>query len=369
MRSQLRWVLVPLALVWLVLLVRSLHPTIIRDTGYVLRPLWDTAPEPLEKIVHYRFDPTNVPTSCSLHGWKPYKLKSGDKRRKRKVVDVLLFSVELDLAIIRMQELWEVVDNFIVIEGNRTFTGESKSLTFSENRHRFEFAESKIVYEETTTLLENPHDPFDNEKKSRDHATNVIKKLELEESDLIIISDVDEIPNRNTIELLKSCHGYPQYLHLEMKSYMYSFEFPAPRSQWRGMVGQIGPDGVVEYDHRRMGDIMLANAGVHCSWCLRTIQDFRFKMLAYSHADRARASKSILDPKNIQKAICEGSNVEQILPEVFTFSDLAKELGKMEKSYDMTTIPKAVIDGRLQWPYLLPGGCVRQDSPAKSLVS
>ncbi|KAF3160165.1 hypothetical protein TWF788_003223 [Orbilia oligospora] len=274
-----------------------------------------------------------------------------------------MFSVELDLAIIRLQELWDVVDTFIVIEGNRTFTGDFKPLTFAANRHRFDFAKEKILYEETTTLLENPHDPFDNEKRSRDHATEIIKALKLEESDLVIVSDVDEIPNRDTIELLKACQGYPQYLHLEMKSYMYSFEFPAPRPQWRAMAGQIGTNGEIEYDHRRMGDTLLANTGVHCSWCLRSIQDFQFKMQAYSHADRA--SKSVLDRNNIQKAICDGSNVEQILPEVFTFSDLAKELGKLERSYDMTTIPKAAIDGRQQWPYLFPGGCIRQDSPAK----
>ncbi|RVD84494.1 uncharacterized protein DFL_006243 [Arthrobotrys flagrans] len=257
-----------------------------------------------------------------------------------------MFSVEIDLAIIRLRELWDIVDTFIVIEGNRTFTGDFKPLTFAANRHRFDFAESKIL--------------------SRDHATELIKTLKLEESDLIIISDVDEIPNRNTVELLKACQGYPQYLHLEMKSYMYSFEFPAPRPQWRAMAGQIGADGDIEYDHRRMGDVLLANTGVHCSWCLRSIQDFQFKMRAYSHADRA--SKSVLDPNNIQKAICEGSNVEQMLPEVFTFSDLAKELGKLERSYDMTTIPKAAVDGRQQWLYLLPGGCIRQDSPAKPLT-
>lgn len=355
-----------MALAWIALVIRSFRPTIIRDAGYIFRPIWDTAPEPFEKIVHYRFDPNDIPTSCSLHGWKQYKSKSDDRRRKRKVIDVLMFSVEIDLAIIRLRELWDIVDTFIVIEGNRTFTGDFKPLTFAANRHRFDFAESKILYEETTTLLESPHDPFDNEKRSRDHATELIKTLKLEESDLIIISDVDEIPNRDTVELLKACQGYPQYLHLEMKSYMYSFEFPAPRPQWRAMAGQIGADGDIEYDHRRMGDVLLANTGVHCSWCLRSIQDFQFKMRAYSHADRA--SKSVLDPNNIQKAICEGSNVEQMLPEVFTFSDLAKELGKLERSYDMTTIPKAAVDGRQQWPYLLPGGCIRQDSPAKPLT-
>ncbi|KAK6505256.1 hypothetical protein TWF481_007170 [Arthrobotrys musiformis] len=368
MRSQLRWIVLSLlALVWVALVVRSLRPTIVRDAGYIFRPLWDTPPQPFERIVHYKFDPNDIQTSCSLHGWRPYKSKSNDKRRKRKVIDVLMFSVELDLAIIRLQELWDVVDTFIVIEGNRTFTGDLKSLTFAANRHRFDFAESKILYEETTTLVENPNDPFDNEKKSRDHATEIIKTLKLEESDLIIISDVDEIPNRDTVELLKACEGYPQYLHLEMRSYMYSFEFPAPRSQWRAMAGQIGADGDLEYDHRRMGDVLLANSGVHCSWCLRSIQDFQFKMQAYSHADRA--TKSVLDPKNIQKAICEGSDVEQMLPEVFTFSDLAKELGKLEKSYDMTMIPKAAVDGRQQWPYLLPGGCIRQDSPSKPLTA
>ncbi|KAJ6260398.1 Beta-1,4-mannosyl-glycoprotein 4-beta-N-acetylglucosaminyltransferase [Drechslerella dactyloides] len=367
MRPQLRWLLVPLAFIWLFVILRSFKPTLVRDAGYVLRPIWDTPPDTFDTIAHYKFDPDDVPNSCALHNWKPYKPKLANKRRKRKVVDVLLFSVEIDLAIIRLQELWDVVDHFIVIEGNRTFTGDYKPLTFAENRHRFAFAESKIIYEETTTLLENPHDPFDNEKKSRDHATDIIKTLNLEESDIVIISDVDEIPTRHTIALLKACQGYPQYLHLEMKSYMYSFEFPVPHSQWRPMVGQIGAGGSIEYDHRRMGDIILAGSGVHCSWCLRSIQDFQFKMQAYSHADRAKAGNRVTDPANIQKAICEGSNVEQILPEVFTFRDMAKEFGNLEKSFDMTTIPKPVVDGQRQWPYLLRGGCIRQDSPTKSL--
>lgn len=367
MRSLLRWILVPLALFWLTFLLRSFKPTIVRDAGYIFRPLWDTPPEAFEIITHYRFNPDDVSLSCSLHGWKVHATRSDSARRKRKVIDVLLFSVEIDLAIIRLRELWDVVDVFIVIESNRTFTGGIKPLIFSENRHRFGFAESKIHYEETTTLVESPNDPFDNEKASRDHATAIVKSLDLSPQDLIIISDVDEIPDHETIKLLSACQGYPQYLHLEMRTFMYSFEFPAPRRpQWRGMIGQIDADGNIEYDHKRMSDTLLANSGIHCSWCLRSIQDFQFKMKAYSHADRA--NDKTMNPSNIQKAICEGSNVEYMLPEVFTYHDMAKELGNLDKSYDMTSVPKSVIDGRLQWPYLLPGGCIRQDTPVKPLA-
>ena len=48
----------------------------------------------------------------------------------RKVIDCVLYNGEDDIFDLRIQELSLVVDEFWVIEGNYTFTGIAKELSF-----------------------------------------------------------------------------------------------------------------------------------------------------------------------------------------------------------------------------------------------
>ena len=182
--------------------------------------------------------------------------------------------------------------------------------------------------------------------------------------DLILISDFDELIAAETVQLLKSCTGYGLYLHLEMMTFMYSFEF-VDSPQRRVMVAEIPSDSKFEYDHKRRSSKLLASAGWHCSWCFRKIQDFQFKMQAYSHSDRA--TKYTMDARHIQEAICAGTSVENMLPEAYSFSDLTARLGPLKKNHDYTRIPRIVVDNAKKWPYLLAGGCNRTDGSPMTL--
>jgi beta-1,4-mannosyl-glycoprotein beta-1,4-N-acetylglucosaminyltransferase len=79
--------------------------------------------------------------TCILHGW----LKRTDEANV-KVLDAVLMSTELDLLEIRLNELDPVVDYFLIVESNATFTGLPKDTYFKNNRSRFAKFESKIVY-------------------------------------------------------------------------------------------------------------------------------------------------------------------------------------------------------------------------------
>ncbi|KAI3521614.1 hypothetical protein L1887_11085 [Cichorium endivia] len=76
---------------------------------------------------------------CNLPGWT---LSS----KPRNVYDSILFYNEMDLLELRWRELYPYVTKFIILKSNMTFIGIPKPLTFSLNRHRFAFAEEKIVY-------------------------------------------------------------------------------------------------------------------------------------------------------------------------------------------------------------------------------
>ena len=154
-----------------------------------------------------------------LHGWRVRQIP-------RRVYDAVLFSNELDLLEIRWQELLPLITKFIILESNTTFTGMPKPLYFANNRGRFEFADTRMVYGMSPgrhlSLGENP---FVQETEHRSALDRLIREAGIWDDDLLIMSDVDEIPSRHTINLLRWCDGILAIMHLQMRNYLYSFEF------------------------------------------------------------------------------------------------------------------------------------------------
>jgi beta-1,4-mannosyl-glycoprotein beta-1,4-N-acetylglucosaminyltransferase len=112
--------------------------------SYTTRPLWDKNAGPSDVIPHFYGEGLNMDAhTCQLHGWKERQEKS---KSDLKVLDAVLMSNELDLLEIRMNELDSVVDYFLIVESNATFTGLPKETYFAQNRDRFSKFQHKIVY-------------------------------------------------------------------------------------------------------------------------------------------------------------------------------------------------------------------------------
>jgi len=110
--------------------------------SYSTRPLWDKSAGPSEVIPHYFGEGLKMDANtCHLHGWKERQDKSDFK-----VLDAVLMSNELDLLEIRMNELDSVVDYFMIVESNATFTGLPKETYFAQHRERFSKFQHKIGY-------------------------------------------------------------------------------------------------------------------------------------------------------------------------------------------------------------------------------
>ena len=58
--------------------------------------------------------------------------------KKRKIVDSFIFSNELDMLEYRLELLYDKVDHFILVESNKTHTGEDKALFFTIHKKRFQ---------------------------------------------------------------------------------------------------------------------------------------------------------------------------------------------------------------------------------------
>ncbi|XP_024544031.1 beta-1,4-mannosyl-glycoprotein 4-beta-N-acetylglucosaminyltransferase-like [Selaginella moellendorffii] len=326
---------------------------------YMLRPIWDTPPRSFAFIPHYYAHNMSMRELCALHGWKL-------RKRPRRVFDAIIFNNELDLLEIRWREIDPYVTKFLLLESNGTFTGISKPLWFGVNRKpggRFDFAEPKLVYSAIRTpRLPCGVRPYVNEAYQRDRMNELFRTAGIRAGDLLLMSDVDEIPSSHTVDLLRSCDGIPPVTHLQLRNFLYSFEFPMHKDRsdtgsWRSTAHVFEPR-VTQYSHSRVTDTMLADAGWHCSFCFRTVADIAFKMRAYSHADRV-TRPDFLREERIQDLICSGRDLFDMLPEEFNYRDLIGKMGSIPSSYSAVNLPLHLLRNVERFRYLLPGNCVR----------
>jgi len=278
----------------------------------------------------------------------------------------MIFSHELDMLEVHMAELDSVVDRFVIMESDVTYSGQPKPLYFKENRLRFAKWEHKISYQSflgsrTESFSFKPGD-FALETQQRGAMTQFLQQLRIPTGTLLLVADVDEIPYSETMELIKLCE-FPPVLHLELNPFVYSFEFASGDiGSWHNQVHSWVP-GQTYYKHSsKSTDDYMTEAGVHCSFCFKYISDFQFKMQAYSHSDRlGDHPEALLRPERIQHAICNGLDIFDMLPEAYSFLDLfARWKGSVPGRKTARNAPKAVRTDPTKYRYLLPGGCQRE---------
>jgi len=147
---------------------------------------------------------------------------------KKKIIDCFIFYNELDMLEYRLNVLDDVVDYFVLVEANQTFVGKSKQLFYNDNTHLFEKFNKKIIHiicdlpfsRETIDISKNQQ--WINEKYNRNCIKDGLKQINMNEHDLIIISDVDEIPDPNTLNKIKTLDATNKIMVLEQDFYYYN---------------------------------------------------------------------------------------------------------------------------------------------------
>lgn len=113
-----------------------------------------------------------------------------------KLADCFLFSglgAELDLLEIRLTELDPIVDRFVIVESNTTFTGHFKPLVFMQHAERFSPWLKKISYQSITADDVQGLGAWEAEAYSRNQFILGLEDFSV--NDKIIVSDLDEIPS------------------------------------------------------------------------------------------------------------------------------------------------------------------------------
>ena len=139
----------------------------------------------------------------------------------RRVFDCFTFYNELQMLRFRLEELRGVVDCFVLVEGRETFTKNPKSLHFRDNREEFDRLGLRIESLEIPNCIDRS--AWQTEAWQRNHIANALERLNPEPSDIVIISDVDEIPDPDTVSRIRDS-GISAVHCLEQDMYYYNLE-------------------------------------------------------------------------------------------------------------------------------------------------
>ena len=124
----------------------------------------------------------------------------------KKIIDCFTFFNELDLVEIRLKYLYDVVDHFVIIEADMTHSGNEKPYIFQQSLERFAPLKDKIIYIPAKMKHFDPGKEVEwkREGYQRECIAMGLKKIDLHDNDLILISDLDEIPDKKILEDLKT---------------------------------------------------------------------------------------------------------------------------------------------------------------------
>ena len=129
-----------------------------------------------------------------------------------KIADCFMYFNEKDIAYLRIKELYDVVDYFVINESTKTHQGQKKELSFWKDDRLQEFKD-KIIY--SSIELDGRFDILmpkffpDAKSGAKEHEQRIrlfeqIEKLNLDNLDTVMISDCDEIPNKHVFQQMIS---------------------------------------------------------------------------------------------------------------------------------------------------------------------
>ena len=128
---------------------------------------------------------------------------------------------------LRLNILNKYVDYFVIVEGNKTWQNNSKKLIFKKDN--FKKFSKKIIYVPVEDLPDGD-DPYLRENHQRNCILRGLGNAK--DNDLIIISDLDEIPNPKKINNFKSSDKYCVF---KQKHFYYKFNLQSQKNPyWLG---------------------------------------------------------------------------------------------------------------------------------------
>lgn len=207
-----------------------------------------------------------------------------------KIIDAFLFFNELELLEIRLEELYNDVDYFIICESTKTHQNKPKELYYLNNKEKFKKFQDKIIHHVFHPEIYPYQWYIENEQ--RRNLKIAIDNLILQ-NDYILLSDADEIIDKNIIKQIRQNpldFKKPKTCVMQMS---YNFINAVVRSPWHhaGWRGTI----IIPAEFYFQTDLhswrakkdeleRIENAGWHLSF-LGGAERIKTKIESYGHAE------------------------------------------------------------------------------------
>lgn len=183
------------------------------------------------------------------------------------IFDCFTFFNEIDLLEIRLNILNDHVDKFVIVEAGKTQSLIDKPFYFEENKNKFSKFLNKIIH----VKVEDYPDNGTNLWEMENHQRNCIKRglNSLQDDDIILISDLDEIPNPQSFNLIKNKDF--RIASFAQDFYAYFLNLKSKDSNWIGTVAvkynllkNFSPQNM--RNHKDHISTKIENGGWHFSW-------------------------------------------------------------------------------------------------------
>ena len=164
------------------------------------------------------------------------------------LIDAFLYFNEKELVELRIKYLKDIVDFFVVVEANITHQGKKKNWNFSEvlknnlkefsnkiQYHQLDINSEEIKNEESWIIDDiKGDDAWRIENFQRNYIKTACKEFSNE--DILIISDVDELPSRKRLDFIKSS-DFSKIAPMALEQYL--FHIDCNFLKWEQWLGSI----------------------------------------------------------------------------------------------------------------------------------
>jgi beta-1,4-mannosyl-glycoprotein beta-1,4-N-acetylglucosaminyltransferase len=262
-----------------------------------------------------------------------------------RIWDTFLFYNELDMLECRLTELEDApIYKHVIVESTFTFQGRSKPLHFQANRERFAKWKDKIVYVVLNEIMPDDTSPWDREIRQREVINVGLEGYRVQPDDIIMLSDVDEIPRPEMInEKMQTGVTYT------MRQHMFAANWLHPDT-WQGTAVQTY--GLLESlqhlrNERESSWPKIPDAGWHLSF-FGGHAAVRDKVAAYSHPELMKPMRAWLSDGRVDRGLALPSNANGMkVPAPYGIPELDSILCKQQMYMPIDdSYPKWIREGR-----------------------
>ena len=238
-----------------------------------------------------------------------------------KIYDCFMYFDEDLVLDIRLHVLNNVVDKFIIAEATKDHSGKNKKLNFDyKNFPKFKSKIEYLVIDDIPTNIKSSKKNWHDNHFRDQHQRNALFRgyADCNENDLIMISDIDEIPNPKKIDDFDIKNRYACFLQKNFQSKLNLLN--ANNNYWAGTkICQKkylrSPQWLrnIKTKKRPFWKIykpkepqIIQNGGWHFSF-LKNPKDIKKKIIAYSHQEFNK--DKFIDEKEIAKKIDSGKDL------------------------------------------------------------